>query len=149
MAIEIPIVQAIDLPLETADGAMRWSPFLQTPPSGGFQLMGQEDAPGPFVLAASAVRPNGDPARVMVGGGGGFHLRQLAFGDNKYMILVLLNWLLKEDRMAWVDERAKEEVYITITPEESAGIKLVAVYGAPGLAFLLCFGFWLKRRWGA
>lgn len=147
--IYLPEVQAIDLPENDPHQGLQWASFLQTPPSDKFALVGKEDQPGPFVVAASAVDKDGGPLRIIVGSGRGFHVRQLAYGENKHIILALINWLLKEDRMAWVDERQKEEVYLTLTPGESHGIRLVAVYGVPGLTFLLCFGFWLKRRWGS
>jgi hypothetical protein len=140
----MPEVQAIGLTKARAKEFI-WEPFLMTPANINFYLMGSEKQAGPFVVGAVATKDY-EPKSAVFGSSKAFLNRNVEFSANRHIILSTISWLLKEQRITWVDAATKDERYMELTEKESFWISNIILYIIPGGVFLLCFAYWIRRR---
>lgn len=144
--IYLPKVQNLEIAATSASPDLAWQPFLMTPPAQKFTLADDENQGGAFIVAARAYSKTGKPLRLVLGSGGGLQANHINYGENQRMMLAVVSWLTGEEGMTWVNERNKEEMYLTLTPNETLWIKNFNLYLLPGSVLILTFSFWLQRR---
>lgn len=140
----LPEVQGVELAEEGE--IFSWTPFLNTPPGGAYNLLEDEAKSGSFVLAASSTK-EGSPKMVVFGTGKIFQTKNITYGDNQQMLVLAIRWLLAEkEDIPWISQKAAEERYMILETWENFWIKNLSLYGLPAFAFLLTFLFWLRRQ---
>lgn len=147
--IYLPEVQALSLKSDSQTSFLDWHPFITTPPSGKFHLAEGVEQSEPLTLAAYGLDRYGKIKRILLGSGRLFLPRPFNFGDNRKLIMSSLTWLLGEKEMSWVDSPLKDEPYMQFSVPEEFWLKNTVIYILPGMAFLLLFFFWFKRRIGS
>lgn len=142
----LPEVQALEIAdAKETNKSIVWHPFLVTPPVFDFYLMGRKEVSGPYVLGVYGLNDN-EPKSVVIGTARAFLGRQVMFGANKNLVLAVIRWLLKEERMAWIEAPLHDEPVMEISSAQEFWIKNTAMYGLPGLAFVVSFFYWFGRR---